>query len=401
MNTRLELLRGPEFREREPVIITPTTIGWDNASAPAKYRRKIWREARGNAEIKGRLRLIRRCSDARLITPVPQTVMEIGSIATAGSLEYYSDLMQHPAFTYGDFIALGHYDGLSSSIDRMPEGCGGLGAKKSQQKRIETEAITEGIESFISRDIEHPDVVIATAITALRMAIKTDRPTIAAVEDHRTGDINILGIFSRRKSEYVTAVDPLLLFQGKYRPEEIYKDGMPDLDFSSLPPSVQDMIIDYKVQQAALRTKMPLLEQYQEIQSPSMIAIETELKPLEVRQPGLTEFPNRVFRLNVPRQKLENGVHVPQAALNMVLEQAEYPFRQAVKNAGNPNGAFYDTHTLFINTGNMDQSKKIAKQILEKAYALPWIQTEGNQVIVAESVAGEIQGIDYYVPQAA
>lgn len=399
----IRILRGPEARSREAVIITPDSIDQDNKSEPANNRRGIWRQARGSDTTSGRLMLIKRCADARLITPVPERAMEIDSIATAGSLDHYSALMQHPAFTNGAFIALGHYNGLSSSIDRMPEGCGGLGAKKSQQKLMEHEVKTEGIEGFIRRNIDHPDVVIATSITALKMATMTDRPTIAAVQDHRTGDINVLGVFSRDKSEYVTAVDPLLLFQGKYRPDEIYKDGMPSLDFSSLPPSVQEMMIDYDVQQKALRAIMPFpfLETYQEGQFPSMIAIETEVKPLEVRQPGLTELPNRVFRLNIPRQKLGNGIHVPQNALDMVLEQAEYPFRQAVKNAGNPNGDFYQTHTLFINTGSMDQSQEVARQILEQPYSFPWIQREGNQVIIAESVAGEIQKIDYYVPQAA
>ena len=396
---QIRILRGPEVRAREALIITPGSILVDNRSAEASRRKTSWRETRDS----GNLRVIKRCADARLITPVPQKAMEIDSIATAGSLDYYSDLMHHPAFTHGDFIALGHYNGLSSSIDRMPEGCGGLGAKKSQQKLIETEVRTEGIEGFIRRNIDHPDVVIATSITALRMATMTDRPTVAAVEDHRTGDINVLGVFSRSESEYLTAVDPLLLFQGKYRPEEIYKDGMPSLAFSSLPGSVQEMMLDYQIQQAALRDKMPFpfLEAYQEGQFPSMIAIETEVKPLEVRQPGLTELPNRVFRLNVPRQRLGNGVHVPQDALDMVLEQAEYPFRQAVKNAGNPNGDFYQTHTLFINAGNMDQSREIARQMLEQPYTVPWIQKEGNQVIIAKSVAGEIQDIDYYLPHAA
>lgn len=374
----------------QPLVITPESLYTDNTSDKAKSLRYIWRENRDAHN----LRAIIKCGDSRGITPIPRETVEIGSIATGVDFDYYSGLLSHEAFSQRGYFSFGHYDGLKFKIGHMPEGCGGLGAKKEQLATL-TQAKSEGIEEFIRNNIGHPDVIVQTCITAARIARKTDRQSIAGIQDHRSGEIRIVGIFSQKDSNYRTAVDPILLFQGKYKPEVIYKDGVPSIPDEYLPNETRNMLSKYNEQLQELKSRHKDLENEQETQYADMISIDADIKPAGIITPGLTACPNRIFRLNVPRQRLGNGIHIPPVALDQVLQQAEYPLTQAVIHSSD-NGSFSRSRTIFINTGDMDQSVKIANQLMEKPYTKVWLTLAETQIIVAQSRMGEIAEIDYF-----
>ena len=80
--------------------------------------------------------------------------------------------------------------------------------------------------------------------------------------------------------------------------------------------------------------------------------------------------------------------------LEEALQQLEYPLRYATENCEKPGTSFCDTDTFYIETGLFDYSIEIARRALRKRWMQTWLKREPNQLIVAETRAGEIKKIE-------
>lgn len=375
----------------EPVTITPTSLWKDNESQEAIQGLTGWEMSRRYGNLTG----VRKCPDSRTETPLPRSSATIGSIATGGDFDSYKRLFNFQAFR--DFIALGHYDGSTLTVGKMPTGCGGLAARAKIDNGIRLDL--RDVQAYVERGIAHPDVVVQTFLSASEITKRTGKDVLAAAQDHLDGTIVPFALFSGKNSQYRSSINPELLLH-RYNPGEIYRMGfIPPLADSDLPPHFQHILREYQQQQARTIGDNPRLPQYQKVQNPVMVYFSTDIRPVQLKFPQLAGRPNRIFELNVPRTKINNGIHIDGAALDNVIDQTEYPMTHAVENKDNPRGEFSRTKTLYVETGDFDQSIAIAEKMLsQRPWMQEWRNLLGSEIIVAQTKAGRIEMIQRYQP---
>jgi len=379
------------FKEtpKESIIITPQTLYDDNHSNEAETARSKWRENRAGK----RLTLVFLCADPREITPNPEQAEEVRKIAAGGKeVKQYVPLLNDRGVK--NILVISHFDSEAYEVGKRPPGCGGLDAKA---KVFGQEEEPKGdIQTYLKKGIPHPDPLLQAYHSAAMIARATDKVVNIALQDHRTGNIYPLGGFSAKDSAYVMCIDPDLIFYGRYNPEDIYREEtVPYLPDRQINPALLSFLEQYRDAQKRFAKKRPDFYDSQKIINPRIVTLSTDIRPS-----GRVKFdkfgePNMIFKLNVPRKKIDDRDYVIEAVyLEEAIQQAEYPLKHAIENCEEPGTSFCETDTFYIETRSFDYSVEIAKTILRKRWMQEWLKTEPNQLIVAETRAGEIKRIE-------
>lgn len=367
-------------------MITPQDLLRDNQSDEAKRREKSWEENRGN----GKLRAIFTCGDARIWTPSPEKSISVRSIATGGSKKPYEALLNKPSVEC--IIVLSHHDGDTATPGQRPKGCGGLAAKENTNG----ENHTEGIEDFIEHDVKYPDPIIQALISAEDIASETDKPILAASQDHLSGEIFPIAIFEKRGNKKTTIIKFGGITDSLYNPAEFYANGIPSLPDVLITDQFRHFLEESKQEVEKLKIDYPNLREKQKMQNPQMVVLSTDIRSMRVRYPKSSEEPGILFKLNLPRKKVGPKVDIDPKDLIKSLEQIEYPLAHSVKNYGDSSKSFSLTDRVFIETGDIKLSERLAQELSEKPWMKEWLHLPNHKIIIAQSNAGTSNDIRYF-----
>lgn len=374
---------------RELTPITPETLYEDNHSTKAESARSRWRENRAARN----LTLVFLCADPREITPNPEQAEEVRKIAAGGDeVKQYAPLLNDRGVK--NILVMSHFDSEAYEEGKRPPGCGGLDAKA---KVFGQEQEPKGdIETYLKKGIPHPDPILQAYHSAAMIARVTDKVVNAALQDHRTGNIYPLGGFSAKDSAYIMCIDPDLIFHGKYNPEEIYRESVvPHLPDRQLNPAMLSFLEQYRDAQKKFAKKRPNFFDSQKIINPRIVTLSTDIRPSGKIKFDQYGEPNTIFKLNVPRKKIDDTDFVIENSyLEEALQQAEYPLKHSTENCETPGTSFCDTDTFYIETRSFDYSIEIAEKILKRRWMQEWLKRKPGQIIVSEARAGEIRRIE-------
>src|SRR3990167_4233430 len=370
-------------RTERPKITVGSLFG-DNRSEWAEEARTIWRATRAE----GNLTLVAKCGDSRTVLPNPDTVIDLNIIATGEPpprpLEY---ILQSPGVRKA--VVMGHFDGETAGVGKMPRGCGGLRAKEDQLKNPEIES---NLDYYISNNIYHPDPIVQSLITGTGMLEYSDRPILVAAQNHRTGEIFPIAVIHSwgNKGAIVAqkAVLTSLRHGGRYDPERFYENGMPVLDETDLTSEFIQFLSDSREKMKRLKDKFPDLYETSRVQDPLLIDFSTRSMPFATCFPETGERPGMAF-----------GVFVSPEELITSTCQIEYPISQSLKNHGQKGKPFASTNTILIDTEDFTVSDILAcKLIAESRVVKDWASIKGHKIIISATTDGVTTEIEEFKP---
>ncbi|HVZ12167.1 MAG TPA: hypothetical protein VG965_04000 [Patescibacteria group bacterium] len=371
-----------EVRKKDK--ITAESLLSDNRSDKARTNITIWHE---NAAA-GLLIESDTCGDARQEVPDLTRAVIVQSIGTAGSKEEYRGLINHRSIKAAVNVA--HFAGNTVRPGVAPTGCGGLAAKEEMVAKGQ-QGSREGIGHYVENDIYHSDVIVQTCVSAIQMADMTDKPVLAAAQDHLTGIIlPLIAFWTKGNTRYsihnrsLTMDD--ILRPEKYSPSKIYRDGLPIIDEEDLPEVFHEYLMANTIETRDLHVKYPDFRERQTTQNPSTVLLSTDIRPPRLRLPESFDEPGSVFRLSLPRRKFANGtdisVEIPEKDLVSVVNQTQYPIEH-----------FSNVENLIIETRDFQVSLDLMGHFMAKPWMKDWREKGGKQVILVETQGGRINRI--------
>lgn len=377
----------PELKYSEYVLITPDSLLKDNQSSEANRRSDQWEQNRGNKDIWA----IVACGDARNMIPRPDKTISIRSIATAGLKNYDIFTSEGVKLT----IVTSHIDGETILPGKRPTGCGGLAAKESTLNGIMKNSI-QGIQYYINNNISHPDPIVQAFISARGIRDKSGKPSLAVIQDHRTGKVFPFAAFLTDCQ--LTARELDWMGNESYDELKIYAKGIPELPTARIPDIFTEFLEESQIQAIEMLRKYPLLKEMQKVQNPRMIVISTKLPSLRVRYPQIADTPGIAFKLHMEREKRhETGITITPEMLGDVLNQAEYPIRHSVENFGT-DGPFSRTDRVLIETSDIRESRRLAQSLAEQHHTREWLALKDHKIIVIQNIRGVSNIIEEFIP---
>lgn len=356
---------------------------------------KEWQINKENNE----LWIIITCGDSRLLIPKPEKIISMRSIDLGGIKARDIFLKGGAKFA----VTMGHFGHFIPG--KMTEGCGGAAAKidsLNNHNHIEIEELMY----YIDKKIDHPDVLVNAILNAKRIFEETGMPSIAVGENHRTGRIYPLAVYTKEAYDVHPKFDLTNLAKG-YNEAEIYADGIPFLTENEIPDKALKIFKEFldasKENMETMLRKYPNLEEIQETQNPKIIAISSKLPSIKIRYDGL-DIPNFVFKLHLTRDKdYETGeTEIDPKVQKEVIGQALYPISLALQNYEKPDRPFSATDTVLIETSRMDNSISFAKGLAEKPQLKKWLDLDKNhKIIVIQNKEGISNEIEYFEPKIA
>lgn len=334
------------------------------------------------------------CSDARLAIPFERSI-SVRTIATGGPKDPYERLVNSRGVE--SIVVLAHHGGDTVQPGQKPNGCGGLGAKETINSITDSKQKT-GIYRYLENDVQHPDVIIQAWVSAGRIAEHTNKPVLAATQDHLDGKAYPLAVFLNRGEEIRTKLKMADMLEGQYHPSEIYRYGIPTLSLDKLPEVFQRFMEENLVQVAEAQAKYPDLRERQKVQNPSMVVLSTDIRSMRIRYPTTSQTPGTLFKLNIPREKVGTKINISLEDLERSLDQAQYPIEHAVGNFGYPAKPFSKTNKILIETGSMDLSSELARRLTDQSWTQEWLHLPDHYIIVARTQAGRTHSIEQFVP---
>ncbi|MBF8249849.1 MAG: hypothetical protein HW400_450 [Candidatus Levybacteria bacterium] len=370
--------------------ITPEFLKKDNASETARILSAKWEENRDN----GNLWVIVACGDARVLIPCPENIMSIRSIATGGKKEKKILVSQGVKMV----VVMSHIDGKTIIPGKRGRGCGGGAAKEEAiNEKEEHKEHVEGIRYYIDNNIDHPDTMIQAYITAYKIAKETKKPTLAVVQDHRTGKIYPFAAFVDGYDIVNSKLDQVGLSK-EYNEAEIYADGIPALPETVIPEIFKEFINASKEYMSEMLRTYPNLDEIQETQNPSGVWISSKLPSIRTRYPEATKFPNLFFKLHLPREKDGSKIEITQAMQKEIINQAQYPIEHSIKHFGKPNESFSRTNRIIIETSDINVSRNLAAELAKKQWMKTWLDLPDldHRIIIIQNKEGISNQIDYF-----
>lgn len=366
--------------KQEDLTITADALIEDNRSPEAEAFRANFNAARHAGE----LTVVQRCSDARLKS-IGKTSVSMTSIAAARIPD--ARLLWDRGSARG--IILTHFDGDTAVPGVMPEGCGGLRAKKTETH------VGGEIGPYVREVISHQDPFVQSLRAAERSAWISDKPVAAMAIDHRTDDIYTIGVFKRRGNSMSSLSAMKEAEIDRYDPSAIYAEGLPAIDEADLPEEFIALLEQNRAEQAAIMRRYPNLRELQRVQRPRMVLLSTDVRSAK-KLPRTTAVPGSVFKVFVDREKLGDEARISPEALSMGLAQASYPISHAVENHGQTESPFSNTDRLIIETPDLALSRRVWEEALTKDHFRSWIRLPGNKVILLQTNAGRINDAQEY-----
>lgn len=340
-----------------------------NYSSEATDQILEWREARDS----GQLCVIFACSDARLI--LPKFAYHVRTISATGPRSPWEGLLNYSQAR--GILIFDHFD------------CGGLRAKSEIE--VDHGNIEDDKATGYARDhIWSTDPIRQSILTASWTASRTSKHVLAVVQDHYDGKLYIQGAFNDgNQTEHKTI--PTYLLMSKYIDEDIYKNGRPELNFHLVPSLFHPTLQDVESKASHLLAKYPNFSQMQQVQDPEFIVLSTITKPFEIRFPGLG---GGAFIVNLKRQSSAENSDLGNKDVNEALRQLHYPFSHCVESQSVEGLApFKNSKALIIETGKMEDSEKVCRQVLKKDWANDWLRLPDREIIISEVIAGHIHQI--------
>lgn len=350
----------------------------DNRSEQAEENRTAFREAR----LAGQIYVIRTCSDSRAVNGIPPNrCIHVPSIAAAGSeLPYYEMNKFQPVLGVINAV---HYDGLEFKPGEMPSKCGGLDAKKLA--KINPERAGKMIEEYIDHQVPSEDPIITNFFNSANISTQTEKPVLAAIQDHRSGIFYPVALFLNRGTEIRTNVPINYLMQGQYSPEIVYKNGVPILDDTQLTPGFRDFFDLNKTEVERLQSEYPNFVESTENQNPEYLILTSEKTTARERYPHALAVPSSYFSIHVPRGKAGEQAFIANDAVESVVAQAQYPLEH-----------FSNIRKVLIETPDLYQSKTLAGQLVETIDENDWVLASKSEILVAGSIRGKTTTIERF-----
>lgn len=377
-------IRGTEQHHlTEHRLLQPQDLLEDNRSPEAQTKRDSWNENR----LTNNLFLVNRCGDARGNIDEERCI-DVSMIATAGPRERYINMVRFSGLK--GIVNLTHHDGDTVKPGRRPEGCGGLAAKAARETEGTTPA-ENGIYRFVDTEIGHKDPLVQTWISAETTARMTDKPVLAATQDHIRGTIYPIAIFKGK--QIISEMPATMIIQGQYDPKKIYEHGIPSLDENEIPEEFQEFLSNHEAYMQEKEDEYPDLHHRLKTQNPPYMLITTEKIPARVRYPETFREPGSFFQIHIPRAKDEQLITIEQKSINLAIEQAQYAIEHATMHHDTPGAGFSDLHAVLIESGDIGQSERIAKAFMQQEWAEKWANFPNHQVLIAESRAGRTRDI--------
>jgi len=378
------------FSETEKPVITVNFLLRDNLSEWADEARTIWHatEAAGNQT------LVQDCGDSRTILPMPDTIVEIKCIATGKpDHEPQKNILESPGIAR--VVVMGHFDGETAKVKRMPKGCSGLAAKEEDE--LKSQQLASNLDYYIRNNLSHPDPIVQALITAKSMFACTNKPILAAAQDHRSGEIYPIGLYAtytdgERGPDYdeagLFARKSVILCMDKktYDPKKFYATGIPTLTDDKFPQYSQ-FLSDGHENVKRLKIKYQNLYETSRVQDPLIIDYSSSLIPFSTRFPELGEKPGRVFGIFAGYEFKTSS------------SQIEYPIMQSLKNHRKKGKPFASTNTILIDTENYTDSGELARQLLAESNVVrEWAAITEHKLIISETSDGVIAQIEEFKP---
>lgn len=378
----------PEPLRQENLIITPESITRDNRSHLAEERRNKWNEAKRD----GNLIAYFRCADAR-VQPTGIEAMSLGSIAAAfKNPEALAPILSDKGIKAS--VVLAHVDGETVKLGEMPAGCGGLAAKKD----IGNSEQNGGTAEFISEVVIDKDPVVQSLWTAKQIAIISNKPTMAAIEDHRTHQIYPVGFFNIEKGQMISIISTASAETtvGKYQPEKIYADGLPVIDSNILPEVFTNLLEQNQKETMEELSKYPDLKRMQKVQRPRMVWFTTDPSSLRQKVPDTASIPGSIFKVHAIREKINGIGRVDDELLKSYLGELQYPLEHSVENSHDTSLPFSNTDRLIIETGDLELSKTLAEEVIKQEWMQKWTRLNGRRIILLQTNSGVINAAEYF-----
>jgi hypothetical protein len=324
--------------ERTP--ITMESLWTDNHSQKAQRRRARFDEDEKNH----RLVTIFRCSDSRYIITY-RGATTISTIAAGG-----------PKKLFGNICA----DESSMGIIALPhESCGGLGSKSVlEQYGLPDDA--DEVARYLNDPANVPtsDPGAMALLSARNISrIIPDKPVLAAVHNHSTGNIF-----------------PLVTY---YRGQPVFQEGIPS-QFESFFAAQRNYVTH-------LRAKLPNLEAIQAEQNAGTLVLTRSRRPLESILPEGTRIPGRVFRILSSRPEDGDVTRIDPEDEDLVIGQSHYPFAH-----------FSALNRVLVLTENMDTSREMTRMLLNRPWTRTFAAKPDTAVYIGQSRHGVIEDIDDY-----
>lgn len=387
MVENLQQLSEKAIRQ-EDLIITPQSLYDQNHSKEARLFLAQWEAVR----VEGKLIAYYRCSDSRL-KPAGIGAVSWGSIAGADEPDTKFATSRG---TQGS-VALGHFDGDTVKPGEMPTGCGGLHVKED----VGNEKNHTDAKKFVAETVKHKDVLIQAWLSAENVAILSGKPALAAIQDHLTLQMYPIALFSTDREGVIKTQSKVRardIVDKNYDPHRLYANGIPTLDISILPEMFQEILSQNLKDMQDMNSKYPDLRKLQKVQNPRTILWSTDIRSARAKYPILSSPPGSIFKVIMPREKIEGNVSIQEENIKKCLEQLSYAIIHAIENSNNPNGPFHDAKNLIIETGSTDESIRLAKRAMEEPWMKEWAELgDDRKTTVVQSVGGVVaDNIDYY-----
>lgn len=378
-------------KEREKIEVSPDALLSDNHSEKSRDLTDRWRSNRDE----GNLIVADECGDARQVTPSPESLVLLPSIAAAGPIEPFLKVYNDKSSR--GIAEISHFFAPQMVIGENPPGCGGRAGKASHMKNGRNEETD--IDKYIAKYVPHSDVVINSIFRAGKIATLTVKPVLAAAQDTATERIYPLAYFRRLPSgaiESRTSVPFSYLVANNYNPEQIYEGGMPHLlDRNDLPDVFIEFMEKNDDQTKELRYKFPDFQNEQLVQNPKTLILSTNIKPIRIRYPHTFSLPGSFFELRFGRDRIEQVDNVNEQSLREALNQAHYPILHSVKHHEQENKDFSKTNRILVETSDIDLSVDLAAELADKPWMEDWMQLPNHKILVAQARGGETTKVEY------
>lgn len=381
-----EVYRSPDKVNLREIIITPGeqgTLYEANHSEEADRRSLAWEKNKAE----GKLWLVVACGDARIMIPMPEKIESLRSIAIGG--ERVSEILESNGNQLS--IVISHIDGDTIIPRKMPTGCGGHAEKINSLKEMKGEK-PKGLHHYVEARV-HPDPIIQAFRTARDIRNKSKKPSLAVIQDHRTGEIYPLAAFLA--DHQITPIE-LDEIDSKYDEARIYEKGIPKLKDTVIPDVFAEFLSASRDQYRKMLDQHPQLKEMQRIQNPRMIVVSTKLPSLRIRYPEIADALGIAFKLHLPRYKEAGKTLFKPESVEELISQIQYPIEHAIKNCNQPDQPFSQTDRVLIETSDINASNVFAARLVREDWMKKWLSLPDHQLIVIQNLRGISNIIEEY-----
>ncbi len=326
----------------------------------------------------GQLILLMGCSDARLI--LPDDVYQIRTISATGPRSPWEKPLNYGR-TAGVII-----------MDHLY--CGGLLAKAQLPENILDDDTALG---FVKDHVWTDDPIVQSILTGSWTASRTQKPVLSAVQNPYDGSVYIQGAFNNGEQTEHKTIPTYKLMQ-RYIKEKLYGDEIPQLR-PDLVLSIFSNILGRLPEKVKLIAEsVGDLTTYQGTQDPEVVAVTSNLKALSARFPALFGLSNTVFQVSLRRQSLDIEGELETNDVREVFRQIHYPLSHCIENNKSEGRLpFKSTRVLYLETGDMKDSLRLAHRVKRRREVQEWLDLPGRVIIAAQAVRGRIQQIELVV----